>query len=594
MSGSESNTGVARFAMADGAASPVFSADGRSIHHLRGGSMPQLWTMARDGSAARPLALLGEKVGFLRRAPKDERIIFGIDAGGDERQQFWMVENGQVRPLTSDGHVIHEFGCWSPDGTEFAYTANDRDEAHFDVLLRDAAGSTRRLACGVHQVTAPAWHPTRRVLLLMVNAVEGDQRLSLLDIDDGTQTPIPHAQPVQFQSVRWSSDGTHLLGLSDGGGEFSALCRIDAAAGTITTLVSVPGADLDAWSLSPDGSHLAVIENDRGWARLRVGPAGSLPPVVDLPPGLVSDLAWSPDGKTLAVCLASPTQPPGIHLLEIATGGWQCAWQPDAPADARPFALVEWQSEDGRRIPGWMAKPAGTAPEAGWPTVVWVHGGPAGQTRANWRPDMQMLLAQGYAVLMPNVRGSTGYGRIATASDDGALRPGSVDDLAAAHAWLVRQPGLDPARIGIMGQSYGGYMVLAAITRYPSLWRAAIDFYGIADFTTLLAGTGPWRRAHRGWEYAGGPHDTLAAAELFATISPIVRAAEITAPLLVLHGTRDPRVPFGESEQIVTALRDRDHPVRFERFDYAGHGFIRPADRCRAYAAVAAFLREWL
>lgn len=594
MSGSGSRAPVARYALADAAANPVFSLDGQTIFHLRGSGMPQLWAMARDGSGARPLALLGERVRLLRRAPRDDRLIFGIDAGGDERQQFWLFEDGHVYPLTSNARAIHEFGCWSPDGAEFAYTANDRDEAHFDVLIRDTAGSTRRVHRGVHQITAPAWHPSRRVLLLLDNKVEGDQRLSLVDIDSGVQTPIPHPCPASFQSVRWAKDGTHLLGLSDGGGEFSALCRIELDTGAITPLASVPDADLEAWSLSPDGSQLAVIENDRGWTRLRVGPPDSLPTLVDLPPGFVSDLAWAPDGRTLAVCVAGPTQPPGIHLLDVGSGQWSSAWQPEAPAGARPFALVAWPTAEGAEIPGWMAKPAGPPPGAGWPAIVWVHGGPAAQSYATWRPDMQMLLDQGYAVLLPNVRGSTGYGRTGTASDDGATRPGSVDDLAAAHAWLTRQPDLDASRIGIMGQSYGGFMVLAAITRYPSLWRAAVDYYGIADFATLLAGTGPWRRAHRGWEYAGGSHETPEAAALFGRISPIGKADDITAPLLVLHGTRDPRVPFGESEQIVAALRARDHPVQFEQFDYAGHGFIRPADRCRAYAAVAAFFREWL
>jgi dipeptidyl aminopeptidase/acylaminoacyl peptidase len=251
---------------------------------------------------------------------------------------------------------------------------------------------------------------------------------------------------------------------------------------------------------------------------------------------------------------------------------------------------VNWPSFDGTQIPGWMAYPASQPPADGWPAVVWVHGGPAGQTRANFRPDMQMLLDQGYAVLMPNVRGSTGYGRSSTASDDVALRLDSVKDLAAAHRWLAGQPGIDRTRIGIMGQSYGGYMVLAAITEYPELWKTAVNYYGIADFTTLLAATGPWRRAHRSREYGDPTRD----AELFDRISPIRQADRITAPLLVLHGTRDPRVPFGESEQIVANLAGRQHPVQFEVFDYAGHGFIRPDDRRRTYATVAEFFRRTL
>jgi dipeptidyl aminopeptidase/acylaminoacyl peptidase len=222
-------------------------------------------------------------------------------------------------------------------------------------------------------------------------------------------------------------------------------------------------------------------------------------------------------------------------------------------------------------------------PAAGHPAVVWVHGGPASQTRPNWRPDIQMLLDHGYAVLMPNVRGSTGYGRRFMESDDFDKRPDALADLAAGHAWLAAQPGIDAGRIGIMGQSYGGWMVLAAITQHPDLWRAAVDYYGIADFVTLLRDTGPWRAAHRAREY-GFPDSH---AELFARISPIHHVGRVAAPLLVCHGNRDPRVPMSESEQFVAAMEQHQKSVRYERFDYAGHGFIRPDHRRRVWQAVA-------
>ncbi len=214
--------------------------------------------------------------------------------------------------------------------------------------------------------------------------------------------------------------------------------------------------------------------------------------------------------------------------------------------------------------------------------MVWVHGGPASQTRPNYRADMQLLLSHGYAILMPNIRGSTGYGRAAMESDDVEKRPDCLEDLAAGHAWLIGQPGIDPARIGIMGQSYGGWVVLAAITLQPELWRAAIDYYGIADFVTLLEHTGPWRRDHRAREY-GFPGDDDA---LFEKISPIHHVDRVTAPLLVLHGDRDPRVPMEESDQFSHALEQRQKKVRYEKFTYAGHGFIRPDHRRRVYAAL--------
>jgi dipeptidyl aminopeptidase/acylaminoacyl peptidase len=579
-----------QFATTGAATAPSFSCDGGTVFHLRGAGMPQLWAMAVDGSGARPLAELGEKVGFVRRAPKDDRLVFGIDAGGDERQQLWLAHGETVSPLTEAPGAIHDFGAWSPDGSAIAYAANDRDEAHFDVLIHPIGGAARRLYQGTHQLTVSAWHPDGDRLLLLADEAEGDQALFVLHSETGAVQAVPHPRPAGFKSVRWAKDGSHLLGLSDGGGEFQALCRIDPQTGSVTPWVSAPGADVEVWALSPDGLQLATVENHRGYARLRVGPAEASLSVVDLSPGMVADLAWSPDSATLAFSASAPSRPPGLFLYDVESASVRPLFQPAAPPNVRPFELVEWPNLDGGTVPGWLAKPAGEPPQGGWPAVVWVHGGPASQTRANWRPDMQMLLNEGYAVLMPNVRGSTGYGRASTARDDVGLRLDSVHDLAAAHHWLAAQPGIAPGRIGIMGQSYGGYMVLAAIGEYPALWKAAVDYYGIADFTTLLADTGPWRRAHRSREYGDPVRDE----QLFARISPIHQAGRITAPLLVLHGTRDPRVPFGESEQIVGALRARGHHVQFEQFSYAGHGFIRPADRCRSYAAVAEFFRQTL
>jgi dipeptidyl aminopeptidase/acylaminoacyl peptidase len=363
---------------------------------------------------------------------------------------------------------------------------------------------------------------------------------------------------------------------------FMALCRVDPASGEVAAEYGPAGRDVDAWSLSADGM-LATVENDRGYSVLVVGPRDGERAVVDVPDGVIVDLSWSGDGR-LAFALSGTARPSELWIW--ADGQALPVWEPECALPLQAFGLVEWTSFDGLVVPGWLALPKGEAPAAGWPAVVWVHGGPAMQARANFRSDMQALLAQGYAVLMPNVRGSTGYGRAYMDADDVEKRLDSVHDLAAGREWLVRQPGIDPARIAVMGQSYGGYMVLAAVTEYPDLWRCAIDFYGIADFGTLLAATGPWRRGHRAAEY-GDPSRHRA---LFDRISPIRHFHRVRVPILVLHGTRDPRVGFGESEQVVSALQERRRPVRFEVFEYAGHGFVRPDDKVRVYGAIAAFL----
>ena len=376
-----------------------------------------------------------------------------------------------------------------------------------------------------------------------------------------------------------------MLGLVEVEG-FMALCRVDPGSGAVETEYAAAGRDVEAWSLSSSGV-LATVENDRGYSVLRVGARRGERGVVALSAGLVADLAWSADGR-LAFALTGPTRPSGLWIWE--DGGARAVWEPCCVVAVQDFGLVAWTSFDGMRVPGWFALPDGAPPASGWPAVVWVHGGPAAQTRANFRADMQWLLANGYAVLMPNVRGSTGYGRAMMDADDVDLRLDSVHDLAAGRAWLAAQPGIDPARIAVMGQSYGGYMVLASVTEYPELWRCAIDFYGIVDFGTLLEATGPWRRAHRAAEYG----DPVRHRALFDRISPIRHVERIGVPMLVLHGMRDPRVAFSESEQVVEALRTRGRAVEFEVFDYAGHGFVRAADKVRVYGTVAAFLARFL
>ena len=222
--------------------------------------------------------------------------------------------------------------------------------------------------------------------------------------------------------------------------------------------------------------------------------------------------------------------------------------------------------------------------------VINVHGGPEGQSRPEFDPIVQYLVARGYAVLEPNVRGSTGYGYEYQSLDDVRLRMDSVTDLQHAVFWLRESGIADPKRIAVMGGSYGGFMVLAAITTYPDLWAAAVDIVGIANFVTFLENTGPWRRKLREAEYGSLEQDR----EFLEQISPIHRVDRISSPLFVVHGANDPRVPVGEAEQIVAALRERNVPVEYKRFEDEGHGLVKRSNRLIAYPAIGRFLDAFM
>ncbi len=570
-------------ALIDAATQPGFSMDGQTLRFLMG-HPAQLHALDLATGAVTQLTGHPDRVVAHRRAPQDDRIVYSTD-DGTERHALHLLD-GTSRPLTAAPGTIHHLGAWHPNGTRLTITANDRDPAHFDILLIDpGTGAQTPIAPGRHETGCGGWHRDGTRMIAWAEHATGDVRPYTL-APDGTATPLPRLGAADYSRLRWHND--HWLGLCDASG-WMALVQIDPVSGA-TNPIHAPDCDVEHWSLSHAGL-LATVDNDHGVSVLRVGPIdGDRHPVPGLP-DVISDLAWSPDGTVLAFSGSGAATPHGLWLWTAS--GMRCVLQPPGlpqmTCKCVTWQRVTWPSFDGRDTPGWLAMPPTPAPTAGWPALVWVHGGPASEARPGYRADLQAMLAQGIAVLMPNIRGSTGSGRAAMQSDDQDRRMDAIHDLLAAGRWLPSQ-GVDPARIAIMGQSYGGYLALAALTEAPELWRTGIDWYGMSDFTTLLAHTGPWRRAHRAAEYG----DPIRHRALFDRISPLRRAARIRAPLLVLHGVRDPRVPIGESEQLVDAMATHGLPASYVAFPGAGHAFVTAADRVRAWDETMAFLRRTL
>ena len=313
--------------------------------------------------------------------------------------------------------------------------------------------------------------------------------------------------------------------------------------------------------------------------------------------GVVGGVTFSKDGSKIALTYSSPTQNGDIWLYDIKSKKLTQVTQSDrAGIDPKSFiapTLIKFKTFDGREIPAWyyksnVVKTCTECPPT--PVIVSVHGGPEGQSRPGFNALFQYYLSRGYAVLDPNVRGSTGYGKTYTHLDDVEKREDSVKDLAAAHEWLVKNGGADAKRIAVMGGSYGGYMTMAAVTLYPDLWAAAVNTVGIVNWETFLQNTSGYRRRAREVEYGRLDRDI----EFLRRISPIRKIDQIRTPLFVIHGKNDPRVPYTEAEQVVAALKSRESIVEYKLYDDEGHGISKLKNRLELYPLVADFLDRYM
>jgi dipeptidyl aminopeptidase/acylaminoacyl peptidase len=434
--------------------------------------------------------------------------------------------------------------------------------------------------------------------LLMVSAQGGEPRLL-----------TAHEGEALYTSPGFAPDGRTLYVLTNRDRELLAPAALDLAAptppGAHVPLRWLASADWEVdhtLAVTADGQSLAWALNWDGLSQLALYDVRFEAPVVasTVPPGVIEGLTWARDGSQVAFGFNGTRHNGNIWVAAVnAAAARQVTHAPLAGLDLSVLIepeCVRYRSFDGLEIPAYYYRPTALARQtaAGLPVIVFVHGGPESQFRplhaAPWMPPLQYYLQRGFAVFAPNVRGSAGYGKTYLHLDDVALRPNSVADLKAGVEWLVREGGADPRRVGVMGRSYGGYMVLAAATMFPDLWAAAVDIVGIANFLTFFANTGVWRRHLRAPEYGDPERD----ADVLRAISPLFQADRITAPLLVLHGANDPRVPLHEAEQIVAAVRAQGRAAELLTFADEGHFMLREATQVRAYPAIGDWFERYM
>lgn len=586
------------------ASAPSFGPDGdRLTFLLNTTGVPQVWRL--DGPLSWPtqLTYFEERVTFASWSPERDELIFGMDEGGDERAQLFRLDGGgeTITNLTDVPDAKHRWGGWDGSGDRFAFTSNRRDNAVFDVYVqdRDATGDDAEL---VHEgdgwLTVEGWSPEDDRLIVAEAHSSFDQDLYVLDLESGDLDHItPHEGHVRYGSVNWSAEGDALYLTTDDGADTLYLARLDLASGDIEVVEEGDGWNVEYAVLDEDTGRLAYWINEDGYSDLVLGElTGETTirefPRPNLPRGMITGFSFDPEAERCAVSITGSAENSNVFVVDVESGEaarWTDADTAGIPKDSfvQP-KLVHYESFDGLEIPAFFSVPEGAEPGE-TPVIVDIHGGPEAQRRPFFHPVNQYFLNRGYAVFEPNVRGSSGYGKTYTHLDDVEKRMDSVADIEAGVEWLHDQRLVDPDRIVAMGGSYGGFMVLAALTEYPDLWAAGVDVVGIANFVTFLENTGDWRRSLREAEYGSLEDDR----EFLESISPINNIENIRAPLMVLHGANDPRVPVGEAEQI--AEKAGTH-VDVEKliFDDEGHGFTKLENRITAYTAVADFLDRHL
>lgn len=577
--------------------SPVFLDSGTLAMLDDRSGVAQISTVSlTDGNASiQPLTHFPERVLSLL-SNGDGTLIFGMDLGGDERQQLWRIDSLTADPvrLTHRPDAIHEPGSVQRSGRYVMFRSNARDESTFDVLGSDGDDADADVWMYRAGQSMPVdVSPDGRLALVIKTNTNLDADVLLIERSDSAPRVLtPHEGEAWVSGAAFHPDMSRVFLLTNEGSEFVRLEAIEIESGNRETVVADTW-DIERFAISPDGRMVAVSVNEDGWSRVAIHSLeGQRDPVaIDVPRGTIDRFAWDPDSGAVAFGMSTATDPSHIVLAGLDGSIKHLGREERAgrPAVVEP-ELIRYPSFDGQQIPAFFFKSAHPGPR---PVLVEVHGGPESQRRLQYTsavPTNQLIQSLGISVLSLNVRGSTGYGKEYSHLDDKDLRLDAVKDVAAAVDWLRKRDDVIGNRIGIMGQSYGGYMTLAALCFHPRLWSAAVDVVGIANFVSFLERTGPWRRAHRSQEYGFLDQDR----EMLERISPLNHVEQIVAPLLVIHGRNDPRVPLFEAEQIVQALQERGRTVQLRVFDNEGHGLSKRDNRISGYAQAASFLLEHL
>jgi dipeptidyl aminopeptidase/acylaminoacyl peptidase len=556
---------------------------------------PQVWELDREDRWPAQTSFTMKGITFIKYIAGSSDLIIGMDADGDEKEQLYLLkENGEKIALTNSPEHLHMFGDSSPDGKWIAWSSNRRNQDFLDIYIQNLETlEIQRVFTGDGMFLVEKWFPDGNSLLVKKNNTPLDHDLGVFSLLTGKMEWITkHKGEAGYKNIHFNKDADHIYLLTNQDSEFYGLALIQIASKQLTWLERGEW-DFEDLVMNQGKNKLAFSMNEGGVSK------GFL---VDLestnlynwetPMGAIYNLRFSPDHQKLGFVLNGPAHPPDIWEVDLKTiQAKRLTYISRTPILEEKLIEPEpilYPSFDKLNIPAFYYKPKQTSEKS--PVVIYIHGGPESQSRAVYSPFLQYFLNQGYAVVAPNIRGSTGYGKTFTHLDDGRKRMDAVKDVIFLLEWLKQTGDIDGERCAIVGGSYGGFIVLAAISHFPHLWAAAIDIVGMSSIRTFLETTSSWRKKLREAEYGTVESD----GDFFDEIDPIHHADKIKAPLMVIHGVNDPRVRIQESDQMVKKLKARNHPVRYIRIEEEGHTMTKLKNKLNSYSEMAEFLEKYL
>jgi len=586
-----------RYFLAQGPTSGQLSPDGRWVAYIsKVTGQPQIWIVdAVNGGAPRQLTY-GLGVDGAVWTPDGKALVYGADRGGNERYGYYSVtpDGLRERVVLPQSEAFTAFGDFTPDSRRIIYATTQRNGREFDFYSADVEGGGSKLLMQGRMGLYPASvQPGGRLLIAVEARGEAGRDVSLIDLSAGTEkTLFKPAEASDYGDFAWTPDGKGFYLTTNEDREFTALAHHDLASGQ-TKVIEAPKADVVRAALSADGRYLVWATDEGGFHTLygrdlKTGKALKVPP---MQPGNYG-LSFAKATPVLAITVSGPATPGEVWRWDLAGGKAAMVVAPDAAGlDLSAMAIptvVRFKARDGVPLSGLLYMPKGATGKV--PVYLSLHGGPTSHARADWAPEIQNLVANGYAVLDFNYRGSTGSGKSLAALNDKRLRVNELGDLIDAVGWIKQQPNLDGSRVAVGGISYGGYLTNAVMGAYPGVFVAGVSEVGVADWVRNLQDASPQLKASDRLEY--GDIDNPDDRAFFASISPINNAGKIRDPLLLQAGANDPRNGAGEHDEFVTAIRKAGGKVIYRRYGDEGHVLTNLPNIIDYNRAKAAFLKQ--